>query len=386
MNNFFKKIAAVTAATLLLFVLSSSAFAVGETGAVTSPATQGATTATGETASGVKTVPAGFSDVPRAHPYYNAVTYLNQVGVLGGYQDGTFGPAKSINRAEVLKVILKGSNVAPATAFTPDFPDVTADAWFAPYVLKAKELGIVKGDAATGAFAPARQVNLAEFLKMLIATNGINVDALKGKAAASNIPVDAWFAPYVAYAATLGIVSKDANGNIDAARPLTRGEISNMLYLFNIVKNGKDTQFLLNRAEAEMAQIEVYIAANSVTLAKSASELAVDLTQQAYKNLPENKVVLGAAKLAKSYDFLMNSFILGVQKKNAESSDWANQAITKASEAWEVNNATQPIAKHIKDRAREILTQIGGIEGQPYPTQATTPATNTPTTPTTPAQ
>ncbi|MBN1258899.1 S-layer homology domain-containing protein [Candidatus Peregrinibacteria bacterium] len=366
-------LAKLLAVCLLLAFFSYPAFAVDEEQALTGQVVTG-TAATSETATGTKVVATGFSDVQRASPVYNAVTYLNQIGVLGGYPDGTFKPDNAINRAEVLKVILKGSAIEPATTFTADFPDVTSDAWFAPYVLKAKGLGIVKGDETTGAFAPARQVNLAEFLKMLIAANGISVDALSGKTV-GNISADAWYAPYVVYAATLGIVTPDEKGNVDASRALNRGEVSNMLYLFNIVKNGKDTQFLLNRAEAEMAQIEVYIAANQVALAKNASELAVDLTQQAYKNLPENKVVLGAAKLARAYDYLVNSFILGVQKKNAESSDWANQAITKATEAWEANNATQPIAKHIKDRAREILTQVGGIEGQPYPTQpATAPA------------
>ena len=98
------------------------------------------------------------------------------------------------------------------------------------------------------------------------------------------------------------------------------------------------------------------------TSAKRASELAVDLTQQAYKNMPENNVVVGAAKLARAYDMLVDSFILGIQKKNVEAADMANQAIAKATEAWNANNATQPIAKHIKDRAREILAQVGGKE------------------------
>ena len=94
--------------------------------------------------------------------------------------------------------------------------------------------------------------------------------------------------------------------------------------------------------------------------AKNASELAVDITQQAYKNMPDKNVVLGAAKLARAYDYLVDSFVLGIQGKNAESADLANQAIDKATEAWEANNATQPIAKHIEDRAREILEQVGG--------------------------
>jgi hypothetical protein len=223
-------------------------------------------------------------------------------------------------------------------------------------------MGFVKGNDTDGTFAPSRQVNMAEFLKMLLTANSLDVSSVDGKTVIPNIPLDAWYANYVNYSAALGIVPKDAQGNVDATKLLTRGEVANIMYLLTVIRRGKDTQFLLSRAEAELAQIEVYIAANQVALAKNASELAVDVTQQAYNNMPENNVVVGAAKIARAYDFLVNAFVLGVQQKNTESADWANQAIDKATEAWETNNATQPIAKHIKDRAREILAQVGGTE------------------------
>jgi hypothetical protein len=317
---------------------------------------------TASTSSGVQTVTTGFSDVPRTHANYTAITFLNDVKIISGYPDGTFKPANPINRAEALKVILTGSGIEANEAFQSVFPDVTADQWFAPYVMKAKAMGFVQGNSTDGTFAPSRQVNLAEFLKMLLTAGGISVESFKGQTVVPNIPADAWYAPYVNYAATLGIIYKDANGNVDAAKLLTRGEVANILYLLTIIKNGKDTQFLLTRAETELAQIEIYIGANQVALAKVASELAVDITQQAYKNMPDNAVVLGAAKLARAYDYYMNALITGIQGKNDEAASWANQAIDKATEAWEANNATQPIAKHIKDRARDVLAQVGGTE------------------------
>lgn len=314
------------------------------------------------TASGTQVVSTGFSDVSRSNPNYTAIIYLSEKKVVGGYSDGTFKPDNSINRAEVLKIILKGSNIDSNEPYTAAFPDVPQDAWFAPFVMKAKALGFVSGNSVDGTFAPTRQVNLAEFLKMLLTANKISVSGFQGKQLVPNIPADAWYANYINYAASLGIISKDAQGNVDASKPLTRGEVCQIMYLLGIIMNGKDTQFLLNRAETEMAQIEVYIAANMVPNAKSASELSVDITQQALKNLPDNNVVLGAAKIARAYDWLVDAFILGIQKQNEAAAQKANDAIGKATEAWEANNATQPIAKHIKDRAREILTQVGGTE------------------------
>ncbi len=314
------------------------------------------------TSSGSQIISTGFSDVNRTHPNYTAITYLSQKGVIGGYADGTFKPESAINRAEVLKIILKGSDIESDEVFGEHFPDVAEGDWFAPFVMKARALGFVEGNDDDGTFTPGRQVNTAEFLKMLLVANNIDVSAFEGKEVAPNIPLDAWYANYVNYAVVLGIAARDADGNVDAAKPLTRGEVMDMMYLLSIILNGKDTQFLLSRAEAEMAQIEVYIAANIVAYAKNSSDLAVDLTQQAYKNMPDNNVVLGAAKIARAYDWLVDSFVLGIKGDNEAAAKVANDAIDKATEAWEANNATQPIAKHIKERAREILVQVDGAE------------------------
>ena len=94
--------------------------------------------------------------------------------------------------------------------------------------------------------------------------------------------------------------------------------------------------------------------------AKGASELADDVMQQAYKNMPENNIVIGAAKIARAYDWLVDAFVLGIQGQDAEAAQKANDSIDKAGEAWEANNATQPIAAHIKERAREILKSSRG--------------------------
>ncbi len=314
-----------------------------------------------QTSSGIKTV-VDFPDVLRTHNSYVAVTHLAEAGVLSGYPDGSFKPDNPINRAEVLKVILGGSNVeAPEEFGEVDFPDFQKDDWFARFVMKAKALGIVKGNDADGTFAPSRQVNKAEFLKMLLMANEIKpVELEEGEVVSADVTNDAWFAPYLNYAFKVGLVTKDDQENLNPSKLLTRGEVSDMMYLLILIKGSKDTQFLLHRAEAEMAQIEVYIAANKVTQAKRASELAVDLTQQAYKNMSDNNVVLGAAKLARSYDWLVDAFIYGIQKDYTSAAEWANKSIDKATEAWEANNATQPIARHIKDRAGEILVQVGG--------------------------
>jgi len=307
-----------------------------------------------------------FKDVFPSHDSYVAVAYLHQDGTIKGYADGTFGPDKSINRAETLKIILKGSKINPTINVKAGiFPDVKSADWFASYVAKAKDLKIVKGDEKTGNFVPTRQVNKAEFLKMLLIANKIDVKSAQiTKKTPTDIPSDAWFAPYMKYAYERGIISANSRGLLEPQKFLTRSEVSNMMYSLILIKNSANTKFLLQRAQAELAQIEIYIAASKFQKAKDTSEMAVSLTQQAYKNMPKDKIVLSAAKIAKSYDWLVDALIYGINKDFKKATEYANKSIDKATEAWEVSNAVQPIARYIKDRARDVLKQVGGVENK----------------------
>ncbi len=302
-----------------------------------------------------------FGDIPRTHPDYVSITYLAQKGIFKGYPDGTFQPQKTINRAEAVAILLAATQASEANSFKGYFPDVQEGDWFAPSAELAKEKGWVKGAGESGAFQPAKELILAEFLKILFASHQIQ-SADFPSAPLPGIDPEAWYAPDLSYAAFLGIVGKAPAPLPQPDHLVTRSEFSRALYLLGVILGGKDTPFLLERAEAELAQIETYIASNQVHLAKASSQLAVDFTQQAYRNMPQNAVVLGAAKIARSYDWLVDAFVLGIQKDYASAAQKANQAIDKATEAWEANPATQPIARHIKDQARQILAQVGGAE------------------------
>ncbi len=297
-----------------------------------------------------------FSDVPKEHQYNVAINFLTKSGVIQGYQDGSFKPENPITRAEILKVILKGSGIEESQEFMADFPDVKDSDWFAKYVTKAKELGIVSGNANDGTFTPHRQVILAEFLKMLLEANNLDTAALAQENLVNYLPQDDWYIQYINFAVKTGLLHVEEK--IDPAHQMTRAEVVNMIYLYSLVSNGTNTQFLLTRAELELAQTEIFLGIKNTKLAKRSSTLAVDLTQKAYRNLPENKIVLGAAKIARAYDYLVDSFNYGLVNEQALAAEFANKAINKATEAWEANNATQSIAKHIKELAQSILDQI----------------------------
>jgi hypothetical protein len=299
-----------------------------------------------------------YSDVTNLHDNYVAITYLSEAGVIQGYDDGTFKPEKLVNRAEALKIILEGSGVDTSAEVTSSaYSDVNITDWFAKYVIGATTLGIVSGNP-DGTFAPARNVARAEFMKMILLTNAFKADKWKDQKIFNDVPADAWYTPYMNYAGSAGLITPDASNNLLPGKVMPRGEVAEVMYIMTIIKHGSDIQFLITQAEEQMAQIDPYITNGKPLAAKRASELSVDMTQQAYKSMPEDPVVLGAAKLARAYDFLVNAFIEAVQENYESAEDWANQAINKATEAWEVNHDVQEIAAHIKEKANEVLEQI----------------------------
>ncbi|MEK7218027.1 MAG: S-layer homology domain-containing protein [Patescibacteria group bacterium] len=115
---------------------------------------------------------AAFSDVPPSSPHFQAVEYLKEKGILRGYDDGTFRPGDRIGRAESLKVILAPLLSTPETVHSP-FSDVPDGAWFAPFVEYARTNGIVAGPPERTAFRPADPVKEAEFLKMFFLAQGV---------------------------------------------------------------------------------------------------------------------------------------------------------------------------------------------------------------------
>jgi hypothetical protein len=299
-----------------------------------------------------------FSDVPATQTNFVAIKFLKDQGVISGYTDGSFKPDALVNRAEALKILLGGNKVeVPAQVETSSFPDVKASEWFAGYVEKAKLLGIVKGND-DGTFAPARNVNRAEFLKMLLILNNFLADKWAGKQLYDDVPATAWFAPYMNYAGQSGLLTADAQKLLFPSRELSRGEVAEIMYLMLVIRNDQDVQFLINQVESQLAQIDVYMSANNLVSAKRAASLAVDISQQAYQLTPADPVVLGAAKLARAYDYLMNAYISALQDDFVTAKDWIAKTLTKADEASAANDQVLEIADHIKFRANELLAQF----------------------------
>lgn len=174
-----------------------------------------------------------FPDVPTDHDNAKALRVLQQTGLLGGYPDGTFRPGQTINRAELLKILIGSIGTATVSPPTPGdcFPDVRAADWFSPYVCLAVSNGWVEG-YPDGMFRPERQVTLVEALKMLATVR--QYDTTGPRFPAEGYPRDQWFTPYIDTALSKDAVSLETitgrpiQDGLD--KPLTRMRAAEILY------------------------------------------------------------------------------------------------------------------------------------------------------------
>jgi hypothetical protein len=111
-----------------------------------------------------------FSDTDLSTKEGLAAYELYRRGVIGGFADGTFKGSRPVNRAEAAKFLLlaKLGTFTDETGET-NFKDIKAGEWYTRFVLKASLLGIIKG-YEDGTFRPASSVTTAEFTKMLAVT------------------------------------------------------------------------------------------------------------------------------------------------------------------------------------------------------------------------
>jgi cysteine-rich repeat protein len=107
-------------------------------------------------------------------PYTKEIDSLFQRGIVQGYADESYKPQNTINRAEFLKMLIDAlfPSYTPGNLRCFDDLDVPQPAWYARTTCAAKELGIVEG-YPNGQFRPARTVQLDEALKMSFVAFGL---------------------------------------------------------------------------------------------------------------------------------------------------------------------------------------------------------------------
>jgi hypothetical protein len=310
-----------------------------------------------------------FSDVPADHAAYEAIEALKSIGVLTGYPDGTFKPAKLVNRAEAVKIITAPLLTQEQLSQAKDtvFSDVPVGSWYLPYVEWARQVfKIIDGPPAKTAFLGENPVILVEFLKMLELAN--EVDPLTSYQEV-NLPlandvtdVEQWYYPYMRYAFTASLLSVDEEGKIKPGKQLTRADTALLLYNFLLNKQGDRTQSLLAQAEQN---IQVTLQAwdqGFIDEAQYASARALLTARGAHASKPDEPVTQGAVKTAEAFRSLVRGYTAGANKDYKEAERLAGEAWNLADEAVKRSGNLSPLAEQIKTIAKSLAESARDLQ------------------------
>ena len=258
-----------------------------------------------------------------------AVDMLTALGVIDGFEDGSFQPNGTVTRAQMAKMIYvarTGNSNADSYASTPTtFTDITGH-WAAGYIKYCQANGIIAGKSATK-FCPNDNVTGIEAAKMLLVTAGYKADkeGLVGAAWANK---------------TLGLAEEnslldDVNTSLAAALP--RQYAAQIIYNaldMDTVKY-EDGEVVKNETtKTEMKQVPIYGADKKITgyntIATTVTEnetvgekylkLVTDedliLDKMSYDDNKDQYSFLGYSKIKGDYSALMGQKVKVLHEKN----------------------------------------------------------------------
>lgn len=188
-----------------------------------------------------------FSDIS-GHKYEDQINYIRELGIVQGYEDGTYRPDALINRAEFTKIIIesffpgsaKGSNC---------FPDVKEE-WFAKYICYAKSQSFIEG-YTDGTFKPANNISLVEAFKIILTSFVAELGEL--------MPVpeegQAW---YTVYVEMMNNITGETVSPATYDSLITRGQMADLIYKVLVNPQGKPVFYLLGISKSDnLYEVEV---------------------------------------------------------------------------------------------------------------------------------
>lgn len=116
-----------------------------------------------------------FRDVTQ---YEKEIDYLTSLGIIRGYQDGTFQPAAPVKRLQAVQMILRTLGIEAEEASHVEFKDLKPGDYGYKEVATAVELGIVNGKN-DGSFDPYGKLTRAQMAKIF--ANAFNLQGRTAK-------------------------------------------------------------------------------------------------------------------------------------------------------------------------------------------------------------
>lgn len=168
----------------------------------------------------------GFSDVASNHWAAKHISKMNALGIVKGYEDGTFRPDRTVKQVEA--VLMAARSVSKVMSYSTDIP-FSVPEWARQDVARALELGLLKSDEAFYAQADA---NRAWVVRLLVRLIGKEKEALNAEglpAFTDSYLIPNWATGYVKVAQDYNLVGGYADNTFRPERAVTRAELAALL-------------------------------------------------------------------------------------------------------------------------------------------------------------
>ncbi len=173
-----------------------------------------------------------WSDVSDSLLASYGVSEAQVKAISGGYADGTFGPSRSITRAQFVKMAGAAFGVTPLDSGPPTFSDVPATHFYYGEIEAAYAAGLVNGVGA-GLFGPERNLSreqaIAIIARQVAAQEGFNLAGLSETEISSTLGayadgplVSTGLRDEVAYALIKGITKGNSQGDLSPQAQIGR--------------------------------------------------------------------------------------------------------------------------------------------------------------------
>lgn len=228
------------------------------------------------TLSGIPSLFALFRDIEYSW-YESSINTLTGEKIINGFDDGTFGPEKSITRAEILKIILQASgNGVGEVPLDRCFPDVAVSMWYHGYICRAYALHITNG-FSDGTFKPNNTVTTLEALAF-----GFRAFSLPIPQVGSG---ELWYEPLRKIADEKHIIPINS---YTLATPIARGRATELIIR---IRAYKQSQAILSYGSPGCRVGHDLQAKNTLTIAGKSREYLLTLPANYTKNKEYNLII-----------------------------------------------------------------------------------------------
>uniref|UniRef100_UPI00388DB534 S-layer homology domain-containing protein n=1 Tax=Arcticibacter sp. TaxID=1872630 RepID=UPI00388DB534 len=172
--------------------------------------------------------PPTFSDVI-GHWAATNINKATQVGIVKGYENGTFKPNNAVTRAEFVVMLMNALNQQDTEATNLTFTDkADIGAWAITAIENAVQSGIING-YSDGTLRPNDKITRTEMAVMIAKALSLKVDGIAVTTFADDAEIPSWAKGQVAALQKLAIISGKSQNAFAPKDQATRAEAVTML-------------------------------------------------------------------------------------------------------------------------------------------------------------